>query len=422
MITWPERVPLSLHPASLRWRLRINPVVWLFLFLAGISWTKPSFIHANSKAGQTPGLSSSFPLTQWAPGGGHGGSPSFDRIAEGKFVETRQSYQFYYAVDPILQASIEEVFRAHQPPYSVFVAVDPKTGRVLSLAEYSRDPSGNGGIWNRATYPAASVFKIITAASALEKGALSYNSSVSFRGNQYRLGPSKIHTTSKWENQTQFDEALGKSNNVVFGRVSSQLVGSRALRHYSSAFGFNQPLPFDFPVDMSKAVIPEESYELARCGAGFGEVTLNPLHGALIAAAIANRGIMMRPYLVETVRNAEGEVLYRAEAKAWAQPISARTAEDLNRMMRRTVDDGTASRIFQRYGKDLLKKVTVSGKTGSLSGDHPPGLYDWFVGFAPAEDPQIAFSAMVVNHHRYKLRGAFFAQEALKVFFRDRAN
>jgi cell division protein FtsI/penicillin-binding protein 2 len=91
-------------------------------------------------------------------------------------------------------------------------------------------------------------------------------------------------------------------------------------------------------------------------------------------------------------------------------------------MMRRTVDDGTASRTFQRYGKDLLKKVTISGKTGSLSGNNPPGLYDWFVGFAPAEDPQIAFSAMVVNSQGYKLRGAFVAQEALKVFFRDRPN
>jgi cell division protein FtsI/penicillin-binding protein 2 len=366
--------------------------------------------------------SSSLSLSGPALLGANGASPSFDRIADGKFIENRQTYQFHYTVDPILQASIEEVFRAHKPPYGAFVALNPRSGRVLSLAEYSRDPPGNGGIWSRATYPAASVFKIITAACALEKGALNYNSSVSFRGNQYRLGPSKISKTSKWEHQTQFDEALGKSNNVVFGRVTSHLVGSQTLREYSFAFGFNQPLPFDFPVDMSKAVIPEESYELARCGAGFGEVTLNPLHAALIAAAIGNQGVMMRPYLIETVRTLEGEVLYQAQSKVWTQPISARTAQDLNLMMRRTVDDGTASRTFQRYGKDLLKKVTISGKTGSLSGNNPPGLYDWFVGFAPAEDPQIAFSAMVVNSQGYKLRGAFVAQEALKVFFRDRSN
>jgi penicillin-binding protein A len=415
----PEKIPPTPRTAPLPRRFWRKPLLWVFLCLAVVFWARAPFLHAAPKAAR---ISTPPPIPDSSPPEASGASPSFDRIADGKFIENRQSYQFHYTVDPILQASIEGVLRAHKPPYSVFVALNPQTGKILSLAEYSRVPSGNGGIWNRATYPAASVFKIITAACALEKGALNYNSFVSFRGNQYRMGPSKISKASKWEHQTQFDEALGKSNNVVFGRVTSQLVGSQTLRQYSSAFGFNQPLPFDFPVDMSKAVIPEEGYELARCGAGFGEVTLSPLHAALIAAAVANRGVMMRPYLIETVRNSEGEVLYQAQSKVWTQPISSRTALDLNLMMRRTVDDGTASGTFQRYGKDLLKKVTVSGKTGSLSGDNPPGLYDWFVGFAPAEDPQIAFSAMVVNYQRYKLRGAFVAQEALRIFFRDRSN
>ncbi len=130
----------------------------------------------------------------------------------------------------------------------------------------------------------------------------------------------------------------------------------------------------------------------------------------------------MRPYLIEQVRGEEGEILYESQAAPWTRPISAKTAQDLNRMMRRTVEDGTASQTFQRYGKDLLDKVTVSGKTGSLSGDNPPGLYDWFVGFAAAEDPQIAFSAMAINHQRYKFRGAFIAQEALKTYFRKQLN
>ena len=392
---------------------------WILICLLGIFFLAVSLLHAAKKENRVPGASAP---RNFQPFRENGASPSFQRIVGGKFAETRGSYQFIYTVDPVLQASVEEVFRAHKPPYAAFVALDPKTGKILALAEYARDKSENGGIWNRATYPAASVFKIITAACALEKGALDPESPVSFRGNQYRLGPGKINNSSKWEHQTQFDEALGKSNNVVFGRVASNLVGSDTLRQYSSAFGFNRPLPFDFPVEMSKAVIPEESYALARCGAGFGEVTLNPLHGALIAAAVANQGIMMRPYLIERVLSTEGESLYEAHAAAWARPISAKTAQNLNRMMRRTVEDGTAARTFQRYGRDLVDKVEVSGKTGSLSGDNPPGFYDWFVGLAPAEDPQIAFSAMAINHQGYKFRGAFVAQEALKTFFRHRLN
>ncbi len=400
-------------------RFYAPPLLGVLAFFLAVSWMGLSFLQAAKKDSRNP---ASYPPAGLDSSPVIGSSPSFHKIVDGKFTERRGPYQFIYTVDPVLQASVEEVFRAHRPPFGAFVALEPKTGKILALAEYSRDRSDNGGIWNRATYPAASVFKIITAACALEKGVLHYDSSVSFKGNQYRLGPSKINKTSKWEHQTQFDEALGKSNNVVFGRVASKLVGSETLRQYSSAFGFNQPLPFDFPVDPSKAVIPEESYELALCGAGFGEVTLNPLHGALIAAAIANRGIMMRPYLIEQVRGEEGEILYESQAATWTQPISAQTAQDLNRMMRRTVEDGTASHTFQRYGKDLLSKVTVSGKTGSLSGDNPPGLYDWFVGFAEADDPQVAFSAMAINYQRNKFRGAFIAQEALKTYFRKRLN
>lgn len=400
-------------------RLNARTALGVLASFLMVSWMGISFLQAGAKDSRSPASNAPAALDS-SPAGAP--SPSFRQIVGGKYTERRGPYQFIYTVDPVLQASVEEVFRVHRPPFSAFVALEPKTGKILALAEYSRNRAENGGIWNRATYPAASVFKIITAACALEKGVLQYDSSVSFKGNQYRLGPSKIRKTSKWEHQTQFDDALGKSNNVVFGRVASQLVGAETLRQYSSAFGFNQPLPFDFPVDPSRAVIPEEPYELARCGAGFGEVTLNPLHGALIAAAIANGGIMMRPYLIEEVRGAEGEILYEGQPVAWGQPISAKTAQDLNRMMRRTVEDGTAARTFQRYGKDLLNRVTVSGKTGSLSGDNPPGLYDWFVGFAAAEDPQVALSAMAINHHRYKFRGAFIAQEALKTYFRKQLN
>lgn len=352
----------------------------------------------------------------------NGSLPHFKKIVDGKYVEERASYRFIYTVDPALQACVNEVFRNYRPSFSVFVAIEPKTGKILALVDYARENPNYPGIWQRATYPAASIFKLITAAGALEKGVLDYDSSVSFRGNQYRLGPQKLAASSKRDRRTNFDDALGKSNNVVFGRVASKLLGSQTLRQYSEAFGFNHPILFDFPLDISKAFIPEESYDLARCGAGFGEVTLNPLHAAMIASSIANCGIMMRPYLIAEIDSKNGEKLYQAKAEMLAQPIAGKTALDLSRMMQRTVEDGTASKIFHRYGKNLLKKVSICGKTGSLSGDNPPGQYDWFIGFAPVEDPQIAFAAMIINQERWKIKGAFVAQEALKEFFRGKSN
>jgi len=352
----------------------------------------------------------------------NGTPPHFEKILNGKYVEDRESYRFFYAVDPTLQASVNEIFRQRRPLLGTFVALEPQTGKILALIDYARGNPEYAGIWQRATYPAASVFKLITAAGALEKGLLNYDSPVSFRGNLYRLAPEKIRRISKWERTTNFDEALGKSNNVVFGRVASKLVGPQTLREFSEAFGFNHSIQFDFPLDMSRASIPEGPYELARCGAGFGEVTLNPLHAAMIAGTIANSGVMMRPYLIEEITDPEGEKVYQAKAEVLAQPIRAKTALDLSRMMLRTVEDGTASKIFRRHGKNLLKKMSICGKTGSLSGENPPGLYDWFVGFAPGDAPQIAFAAMVVNQERSRIKGAFVVQEALKTFFREQTH
>lgn len=350
----------------------------------------------------------------------HSGRPHFQKTAGGKFVEDRDPYHFVYSVDAALQNRVAEIFRTYRPPYATFVALEPKTGKILALADYVRGSGENGGVWQRATYPAASVFKLVTAAGALEKGLLRYDSPVSFRGNLYRLGPDKLVASSRRDRQTHFDEALGKSNNVVFGRIASNMLGAQTLRHYSEAFGFNQPIRFDFPLEMSRAVIPESSlYELARCGAGFGEVTLNPLHAAMIASSIANRGVMMRPLLVEEVRDGAGENLYQAQPEVAAQPIAAQTARELSRMMARTVEDGTASKTFRRYGKSLLKRMSICGKTGHLTGDNPPGLYDWFVGFAPADDPRIAFATLVIHDVRWKVKGAYVASEALKAFFRE---
>jgi penicillin-binding protein A len=350
-------------------------------------------------------------------------APHFAAVQNGKYTEERDGRHLVYTADPALHAKMDELFRASRPSFSAFVALEPRTGKILALTGYARQNGGPADVWQRATYPAASIFKIITAAGALEKGLLEYDSPVSYRGNFYRLGPQKLIASSRRDLQTHFDEALGKSNNVVFGRVANKIVGSQLLRETSEAFGFNRPIPFDFPVEASKALIPEgSSYELARCGAGFGKVTLNPLHAAMIAAAVANGGVMMRPYLIEEIRDPLGGSFYEAEAEVAGQSISAKTAFDLTRMMSRTVEDGTAAKVFQRYGRPLLNRVSICGKTGSLSGNDPPGHYDWFIGFAPAENPQIAFAAMIVNQDNVRVKGAFVAQAALKTFFRNELN
>jgi peptidoglycan glycosyltransferase len=389
------------------------PILILFFSLVLARDGSSSFGHFSGSHALPPG----FPVRDI-----YGTFPTFDKIIDGKYTTSQKSFQIFYTMDPILQSRVEEIFRKRRPPFGVFIAVEPKSGKLLALADFRQEVSGDKPIWHAGTYPAASIFKLVTAAGALEKGLLSSQSLVSFKGNQYRLGPHKLQESKNRDQRTQFDEALGKSNNVVFGRVASNLLGSQILRHYAEAFAFNRTIPFDYPLEMSKATIPDEPYELARCGAGFGAVTLNPVHAALIAACIANQGLMMKPYLVERIHHPHGRLYYQARPEILARPIREKTAKDLGGMMLRTVEDGTAAQIFHRQGRLLLQKISVSGKTGSLRGEHPPGMYEWFIGFAPAEDPQIAFSAMVINHERGKVKAAYVAQEALKTFFRGEIN
>lgn len=345
--------------------------------------------------------------------------PHFEKIAEGKFIEENGHYRFIYTLDPALQIWTWDFLSTYRPSYASFIALDPRTGRLLVLADYAQEKPYYPGVWPRATYPAASIFKIVTAASALENGLLRSNSPVFFRGNQYLLSPQKLSANNKYERQINFDEALGKSNNVVFGRIASKLLGAQLLRKGAAAFGFNQLLPFDFPLEQSRAVIPEEPYELARCGAGFGEITLNPLHAATIAGLIANKGVLMRPYIIAAMDNQQHKRIYEAKPEVISQPISPRTAAELTRMMIRTVEDGTAAKTFQPAGKKFLKNITVCGKTGHLSGTNPPGIYHWFIGFAPVENPQIAFAALIINQNGQRLKGTLLAREFLKEFFRE---
>lgn len=381
---------------------------FFFIILLGGAW-------AAWAAQEAPPYNSSFPLQPMST------IPRFEKIVAGRYIEDYRSWRFVYTLDPALQIWAWDYLRTHRPPYASLVALEPQNGRILVLADYAQGNPFYPGVWQKASYPAASIFKLVTAAGALEKGILAYNSIVSFRGNQYLLTPPKLQK-NKRERHINFDEALAKSNNVVFGRVASKLLGAQSLRKFSAAFGFNQTLPFDFFLEQSKALIPEESYELARCGAGFGEVTLNPLHAAMIAGLIANRGMMMRPYLIAAIHNHEQQKIYEAKPAIIDQPISSKTASELTRMMIRTVEDGTAAKTFQSPEKKFLKNITICGKTGHLSGSNPPGLYDWFIGFAPADNPRIAFSALTINQNGQKIKGTTLAREFLQEFFRDGIN
>ncbi|MBE0616978.1 MAG: penicillin-binding protein, partial [Proteobacteria bacterium] len=239
--------------------------------------------------------------------------PTPAQAPDGSYEEWIGGHRVRYTLDPELQEQALAVFRKYSVPYGAFVAVEPATGKILALAEYSREEPELRDFCRRATYPAASLIKVVTAAAVLEAGVATPETRVRYEGNPYRLYPRKLSGANGWRenNVSTVAEALGSSNNVVFGKLGAEL-GAEGLEGALVRFGFNRPIPLDFPLQESRATVPTERFPLGRTAAGFGGVYVSPVHAALIAAAVGNGGVMMRPYLVESLEDGEGKVLYQA--------------------------------------------------------------------------------------------------------------
>src|SRR5207244_12439816 len=134
-------------------------------------------------------------------------------------------------------------------------------------------------------------------------------------------------------------------------------------------------------MEASPANIPDRRWDLAKSGAGFGQVKLSPLHAALIAAAVGNGGIAYEPSLIEEV---DGEPF---KATGSSRLLKQETATALRDMMKYTVTEGTATSSFRERGRSVLGDISVAGETGSLSNHKRPYMdYSWFVGCARAAE------------------------------------
>ena len=197
--------------------------------------------------------------------------------------------------------------------------------------------------------------------------------------------------------------ALAKSCNPVFARVAMQHLSPDILSSYAERFGFNHPLAADVPVMLSVYDAPGSDYEFARTAAGFGDVTLSPLHAASLMAMVAHDGKQVTPQLISHISGPDGSELYQAPELGSKQIILPSTAKQLMEMMAMTTTQGTARKQFKRSRR--LRNMQISGKTGTLSGDAPKGRYYWFVGAAPAASAEIAVAALVIDPGGARING-----------------
>jgi cell division protein FtsI/penicillin-binding protein 2 len=350
---------------------------------------------------------------------------TLQRMGDSFAVATEDGGRAELTLDARMQDATEEVLRTFQIPYAGAVVLSIPDGRVLAMVGRSAaDPRlGAEELALRPWAPAASVFKVVSAAALVEAGGLSGSTRTCYHGGVSAVLPDNLVDMPAIDGRCDtLAYGIGKSQNAILAKLASRHLTTDGLARVGKAFGFGEAIPFELPVEPSHLDVPADSLEFARTAAGFWHSTLSPMHGALLAATIANHGVMPAPTLVDRSYAADGHVVGQPMA-APRRVVEPATAQEVGRMMELTTRIGTAKGTFRdKKGRRLLA-VDVAGKTGTLGAETDRGYlgYSWFVGYAPADHPRIAFAVTLGNHPAWRIKATYVARRIVTEYLAGRA-
>lgn len=324
-----------------------------------------------------------------------------------------------YTLDPVLQERVTEFIKSHEVPYGAAMIYRIDSGEVLAMTGFSAEKPQISveDLCLVPWAPAASVFKLVTASALLERGVPS-STNVCYHGGSSGIGMEHIQDNARWDKSCEtLGDAIAKSINPIIGKLTVRYLDQPELSEWANRYGFNQAIPFELPVKPSQANIPSAKLARARVAAGFWHSEMSVLHGAMIASVPATGGLLKMPHIVDSVMLPDQQeiVTDAAESPRLMSPESARA---LGRMMIGTTEQGSARRGFiNPKGGRYLNDIRVAGKTGSLSRTDPYLQYSWFVGFAPAERPEVAFSVLIGNPVQWRVKASTVARVMLQHYF-----
>lgn len=297
------------------------------------------------------------------------------------------------------------------------VAIEPATGKVralvsqppfdpnripFDLSELQQDPGSS--LVDRGTqsqYPPGSTFKLVTAAAALDSGKITTDTTIDAPGTITVQGHPLSNVGGSSYGEINVTTALTHSVNTFFAKLGRK-VGEDTLFEYMERFGFGSKPQIDLPRDQlavsgvfsqGSLISAGEGVDVSRIAIGQERLLATPIQMAEVAAAIANDGDLMKPQLWREVRDVDGRSRKEMKPEKQSSVMSSESAAQLTEAMKAVVGEGTGTAA-------ALSGVDVAGKTGTAE---VPGRAEcaglpnqaWFVGFAPADDPQIAVAATV---------------------------
>ncbi len=283
------------------------------------------------------------------------------------------------------------------------IAIEPKTGATLALvskpdfnpneeslvANWEKiSTSEEGVLLSRATsglYAPGSSFKIVTAAAAVENSLHEQN--FKDEGSIVIGGFEFVNYDGKTLGEVDIDTAFAKSSNVVFTYLADE-IGRGKMKDAADRFMVGKEISYDIPLGKGSGFNSTEKTNTAAIGMGQGDLLVTPMNMALVGCAIANHGRIMQPYLVESATLSTGGSVYTHKTKLLSKAVSESVAARVEEMMIECVKSGTGTAA-------AVSGIQVAGKTGTAENageDHA-----WFVGYAPADDPEIVICVMIEN-------------------------
>jgi peptidoglycan glycosyltransferase len=299
------------------------------------------------------------------------------------------------------------IFDALGTSRGAVVVLNPTTGAILAMVSTpSFDPNHitenwaainadaeNSPLLNRAAqglYPPGSTFKVVTAVAALEYDGALLDFVFECTGHAH-FGAETIQC---WGGQAHgavdMHRAMALSCNGYFATLAD-MIGAKPIIQASEQLLFNREIPFELVTSIPQFPMGENPAidELIQTAIGQGRTTATPLNMALIAAAVANGGTVMEPYIVDGVLSGFGNITGRAAPRSMARVMDAQMAAVLNEMLVEAVNTGTGTPA-------ALPHIQVAGKTGTAQ--NATGIdHSWFIGYAPAENPTVALAVIIEN-------------------------
>jgi peptidoglycan glycosyltransferase len=332
----------------------------------------------------------------------------FDQLSGGR----KEGDDLSVTLDPNAQRIATNALRSTGDGHGAVVAMDPHTGAVKVMASTpGYDPNGldrrgrfaalnrdsASPVFNRATqssYPPGSTFKVVTAIAAIDSGRYTQDSTVSGQNGKVISGVPLQNDNGESFGPIPLTQALTFSVNTVWAEVAETL-GKSTMGRYMTRLGFYAKPPLDYPADQRLAsgeyrngrlLSPlSPAIDVGRMGIGQDLLAVTPLQMAMVASAVANNGVLVRPHMGSRVVDPDGRVRDDIRPQDEGRVMRASTAKTVGSMMSQVVKEGTGTAA-------ALSGIEVAGKTGTAEKNQCSGNQAWFIAFAPVTNPKIAIA------------------------------